>query len=104
VLLEILMLIKTSFTFNPYINIELKNFYVNWLDQTDTFNEIEAVGQIMYTQYVVQFLIAGNILLLAVIGVVVLTLNMRVNVSLEKKQSDFRQLSRTYKNVLISTK
>ena len=100
VLLEILMLIKNSFTFNSYINIELKNFYVNWLDQTDAFNEIEAVGQIMYTQYVVQFLIAGNILLLATIAAVVLTVNTDNKTQLTK-QIIFKQLSRTNKNSII---
>ena len=100
VLLESLMLIKDSFTFNSYINIELKNFYVNWLDQTDAFNEIEAVGQIMYTQYVVQFLIAGNILLLATIAAVVLTVNTDNKTQLTK-QIIFKQLSRTNKNSII---
>ena len=100
VLLEILMLIKNSFSSNYYTNIELKNFYVNWLDKTDTFNEIEAVGQIMYTQYVVQFLIAGNILLLATIAAVVLTVNTDNKTHLTK-QIIFKQLSRTSKNSII---
>ena len=100
VLLEVLILIKSSFNFNPYINIELKNFYVNWLDYTDAFNEIEAVGQIIYTQYVVQFLIAGNILLLATIAAVVLTVNTDNKTQLTK-QIIFKQLSRTNKNSLI---
>ena len=101
VLFEILILIKGSFTFNTYyMNIELNNFYVNWLGYVDTFNEIEAIGQIIYTQYVVQFLIAGNILLLATIAAVVLTVNTD-NKTQSIKQIIFKQLSRVNKNSLI---
>lgn len=101
VFFEILVLIKDSFSFNSYyMNLELKNFYVNWLSYADTFNEIEAIGQIIYTQYVVQFLIAGNILLLATIAAVVLTVNTDNKTQLTK-QIIFKQLSRVQKNSLI---
>jgi NADH-quinone oxidoreductase subunit J len=104
--IELVYIIFDTFESNPYIYNEFlqSNIYINWFDKVDAISENEAVGQVLYTEYIFQFLIAGNILLLAVIGVVVLTLNMRVDVSFEKKQRDFRQLSRTYKNVLISTK
>ena len=61
------------------------------------------MGQVLYTEYVFQFLIAGNILLLSVIGAVVLTLNRRSGY-LSKKQMDFNQLSRISRNVLVSSK
>lgn len=104
--IELVYMIFDMFESNPYIGDELllSNVYINWFDKVDSISENEAVGQILYTEYVLQFLVAGNILLLAVIGVVVLTLNMKRGISKSKKQSDFRQLSRAYKNVIISTK
>jgi NADH-quinone oxidoreductase subunit J len=44
--------------------------------QEDILTELEGLGQVVYTHYVLQFLISGLILTLAVIGVVVLTIDM----------------------------
>ena len=104
--IEIGYIIFDTFPLNPYIYNEVlkSNSYVNWYDKVDMISENEVVGQVLYTEYVLQFLIAGNILLLVVIGSVVLTLNTRSKIIIEKKQSDFRQLSRSYKSVLLSSK
>lgn len=100
-LLEILLEIKETFKVNPYpyTNSLTTNVYFNWYERIDTFTEIQAIGQVVYTEYVLQFLIAGNILLLATIAAVVLTL--KTEVESDRKQIIFRQLSRSYKNVLI---
>ena len=58
------------------------------------------IGQILYTDYVIQFLIAGNILLLATIGPVVLVLN-RSTINNTKIQVTFKQLARNYSSVLF---
>lgn len=57
-----------------------------------------SIGHLLYTDYVIQFLLSGNILLLATIGPVTLVLNRSAEAS--KKQVVFRQLSRTYSSVL----
>lgn len=90
--IEILLVIFESFNTNPYKNNFLFNFYTNWFDKIDCISDIEALGQILYTYYVPQFLIAGIILLIAVIGSVILTLNNK-NIKV-KKQETFRQISR----------
>ena len=95
---EIFLLISKNFTSNSYINSVLYNFHTNWFDNLDTLTELESIGQILYTNYVLQFLIAGNILLLSAIGAVSLTLKTKYS---PRKQIIFKQLSRTYKNVLI---
>nr|YP_010047265.1 NADH dehydrogenase subunit 6 [Eucampia zodiacus]QPJ79909.1 NADH dehydrogenase subunit 6 [Eucampia zodiacus] len=95
---EIFLLISKNFTSNSYINSVLYNFHTNWFDKLDTLTELESIGQILYTNYVLQFLIAGNILLLSAIGAVSLTLKTKQS---SRKQIIFKQLSRTYKNVLI---
>jgi NADH-quinone oxidoreductase subunit J len=99
-LVEILLVISKNFRVNPYQNGFLSNFYVNWFDKIDSFIDLEAIGQILYTHYVLQFLIAGIILMLAVIGSVVLTINTATKST--KHQVIFKQLSRNYKNVLLS--
>ena len=104
---EIVYVIFDMFPSNPYIlSSELFQFnkYINWYDKIDSIPENEAVGQVLYTEYVFQFLIAGNILLLSVIGAVVLTLNMRTDVSVQKRQFNYRQLSRNSQNAVLSMK
>ena len=59
-----------------------------------------SVSHILYTDYLVQFLLAGNILLLATIGPVVLVLTKSVKTY--KFQIIFKQLSRTYNSVLYT--
>ena len=99
--------IYVSFHPNPYPGSFLSNNYVNWMEKIDTLTEIEVIGQVLYTHYVLQFLVAGIILLLAVIGAVVLVLNSSVrthNVLPRQQQEHFRQLARTYKETLFKHK
>ena len=58
----------------------------------DTLYNIDILGQALYNHYLVCFLLAGLILLVALIGAVVLTLRFN---TFKKTQSVFRQLSRT---------
>ena len=99
-LMEILLVVFKNFKSNPYQNSFLSNFYVNWFDKVDSFTDLEALGQVLYTHYVLHFLVAGIILLLSVIGAVVLTINTKEKTS--RHQIVFKQLSRNYKNVLIT--
>jgi NADH:ubiquinone oxidoreductase subunit 6 (subunit J) len=55
--------------------------------------DLNALGQILYTHFLVQFLTLGLILLLAVIGAVTLTFNINKK-NLIFNQSIFRQVSR----------
>ena len=100
--IEILLVILNNFKSNPYVLSFLSNNYTNWLDKTDFFTEMESLGQIIYTIYTLQLLLAGLILLLSVIGAVVLTITP-TNQSLKyKNQNIFKQLSRTFKNSIYS--
>ena len=98
-LAEIILVLNETFKSNPYQNSNISNFYPNWLDKMDVFTEVHALGQVIYTQYVLQFLIAGNVLLLATLAAVVLTVN--TTQTKQKTQIIFKQLSRNSKNVLI---
>ena len=53
---------------------------------------VEAIGQVMYTDYLLLFQISGVVLLIAMIGAIVLTLRHRPGV---KRQSVEKQTGRT---------
>ena len=100
-LIEILCSVPSIFeAFNPYDISFLLNFYVDWFNKLDYFSEIMAVGHLLYTDYLVQFLLSGNILLLSTIGPVVLVLTKSSKMS--KFQVTFKQISRVYSSVLYA--
>lgn len=87
---------KTRSEFNNYSSESFYfNKYRNWYDLIDSTNDIEVYGQVLYTYFVLQFLVAGLILLVVLIGVVYLTNTHNSKDS--KEQSDFKQLSRNSK-------
>ena len=98
--------IFNTFQPNPYLETTFFQSYnyVNWFDKIDSILENEAIGQVLYTEYVLHFLIAGNILLLAVVGSVVLILSKSVNFIDTKKQSKFKQLTRSADNAVFMSK
>jgi uncharacterized membrane protein YcgQ (UPF0703/DUF1980 family) len=68
------------------------NIYQNWYDLTDSINDVEVYGEVLYSYYVFQFLISGLLLLLVLIGVVYLT-----NIFTTEQTTNqllFKQLSR----------
>jgi len=88
---------------NPYSSSFLSNFYLDWFNKLDYFIEVSSIGHLLYTDYIIQFLLSGNILLLATIGPVTLTFIRSIKTT--KKQVTFKQLSRNYNAVLpVSTK
>lgn len=89
-----------SKVFSKYTNVSMleHNSYLNWYDNLDALSDIYVLGQIFYTHYVLQILMAGLILYLAVIGVAFLTVKSAFAKGEKREQSLFRQLSR--KNTL----
>jgi len=74
------------------------NIYLNWYDNLDSLTDFYVIGQVFYTNYVLQILISGLILYVAVIGVAFLSVKSAYSRIKIKNQSIFKQLSRT--NVL----
>jgi len=72
-------------------NSDFVNSFVSWVSTIDKVTNLEALGQLLYTYYFIYFLIAGMILLVAMVGAIVLTLQFNKTV---KNQLIFRQLSR----------
>lgn len=89
--------VSTFFGENLNSDIFYLNKYQNWYDLADSITDVEVYGQLLYSYFVLQFLIAGLILLLVLVGVVYLTNNYNNNQVIE--QSIFKQLSRNSKFV-----
>lgn len=83
--LELLYLTKNNFPL--HIKGETS---VNWVDKMEEKTNVEAFSSI-YTLYVDDFILAGLILLLALVGVIAVTLEVSVN---EKKQEIYLQVIR----------
>jgi len=60
-----------------------------------------AIGQVLYTDYVYPFQVAGLILLVAMIGAITLTLRTRAGV---RKQDIYEQMQRKREDVLVIAK
>ena len=71
-----------------------------WSNNIDTVTNIEAVGRLLYTYYYILFLMAGMILLVAMIGAIVLTMYRREGVL---RQDIYEQVSRDFKEVVRLT-
>ena len=93
------LLREVSIFFGENFNSDIfyLNKYQNWYDLVDSITDVEVYGQLLYSYFVLQFLIAGLILLLVLVGVVYLTNNCNDNQVIE--QSIFKQLSRNSKFV-----
>ena len=65
--------------------------YTNWVDIFFSISNIKALGTLLYTHYVLLFILSGFILLVAMLGSIVLTLLHRTNM---KRQEIYTQVSR----------
>lgn len=80
------------------IKFQLKELkLIPWSLENDNMNNIKIIGNVLYTDYCSLFLLCGLILLVAMIGVIVLTMHQRIGV---KKQKIEIQLSRNFENVI----
>jgi NADH-quinone oxidoreductase subunit J len=67
------------------------SFYVNWYELIDSSSDIDAYGQVLYSYFVLQFLVVGLILLVVLIGVVYLKNTYSSEKTID--QSTYKQLS-----------
>jgi len=68
---------------NLILNIPFKNTNLNWYLMIDNITNIELLGQILYQEYLICFLLCGVLLLIAMLGAIVLTLNFKSHKSNE---------------------
>jgi len=69
----------------------IQSSYVNWYDLLDSTSDVDVYGQVLYSYFVLQFLVVGLILLVVLIGVVYLTNTYTSNRTVD--QSTYKQLS-----------
>lgn len=84
------------------LNLESLN-YISWFNFQSQLNNIEAIGHILYTDYVILFIISSFILLIAMIGAIVLTLQKKANVKRQEiYEQNIREFTQTIQKVSIS--
>ena len=101
-LLEVFIIVDNDFV--PLLsNGSEASAYVDWSTQIDNVTNLSSLGQVLYTHYAITFLMAGIILLVAMIGAIVLTMQIRTTV---RRQHIFQQVSRDADNAiyLVSSK
>jgi len=67
--------------------------YVGWRDLVDPVANMETLGQVLYTEYALYVVLAGFVLLVAMIGAIVLTLQER-SFAVAKRQQAYQQIAR----------
>ena len=87
--------IFNTFSINSYQDLDFIFYtYVNWFNKIENCLNIELFGLIIYSYCFIQFLLAGFILLLAILGSVALTSNKEVQLQQENNQLSFKQITR----------
>ncbi len=66
---------------------------IQWYQLVEPYSNIESIGMVMYTYYLLFFLLASLILLVAMIGAILLTMHKAVST---KRQQVFQQNSREF--------
>lgn len=79
---------------NPYGYFITSDYFLNVYCLVDKMNNIEMFGSYFYNFFNIFFLLAGIILLIALIGAVVLTINLNQNIGYYVKQLDSKQLAK----------
>jgi|TARA_B110000902_G_C14075847_1_gene501121 NADH-quinone oxidoreductase subunit J len=88
-MLQIFLVLEKTFSNNNFAETSIAYNFDNYLDN---LSSIDVLGQSLYNYYLVCFLLAGLILLVAMLGAIVLTLNFS---SQRKTELSARQLSRS---------
>lgn len=85
-------LISISVNFEQCNDIsELNYVWTSWFNKSSTLSNTEIIGNVLYTNYSLVFIISGFILLIAMIGTIVLTMHQKSD---KKKQIITIQLLR----------
>jgi NADH-quinone oxidoreductase subunit J len=75
--------------------------YLDWFSNVDSLSNIEVIGLLVYTNQIYFFIMSGLVLLVAMIGAIILTIqNKDKDV---RVQQVFHQLSRSSRNAIFMT-
>lgn len=88
----------------PYYSINFNTFGFNhivlWVAQVNLTQNIKVIASVLYTDYSLLFILAGIILLIAMVGAIMLTLHRRSDT---KRQDIFKQMQQEF-DIAISWK
>jgi NADH-quinone oxidoreductase subunit J len=87
--IALFLFLQNTFQQDTFLFFDRNFDFVSVFDQ---LNNIDVIGQVLYNYFIICFLLAGLVLLIALIGAIVLTLRFN---SVKKSQLVSRQLSRT---------
>lgn len=85
--------------FDVLKKIDIQLYFINWFNELKFISNVETIGNNLYTSYAFLFLSAGCVLLIAMIGVIVLTIHQKTTFLLKKQSINF-QLIRNSKNII----
>ena len=91
-----------SIFFDVLKNVEITLTFTNWLLELNSQSNIQAIGNVLYTDFCLLFVISSLILLISMIGVIVLTIHQKTNY-IAKKQIINNQLIRDSKSIVKFT-
>ena len=88
----IMIIENNNYLSNNYYNFNIIQGINDFFSSLDTIKDIESLGQLLFNNYSILFLIAGLLLLVALVGSIILTIDVN-----RSNQSNviFRRLSRT---------
>jgi NADH-quinone oxidoreductase subunit J len=78
---------------SDYATPQTQQPYVRWSSELDTLTNIETLGQVLYTEYSAYVVLVGFVLLAAMLGAILLTLQER-RFAVAKRQQAYQQISR----------
>jgi NADH-quinone oxidoreductase subunit J len=99
-LMNLLLLVEGKMV-TPLSEEEASPSLLSWWTEVDGLTNVEVLGQVLYTYYAYYFLTASLILLVAMIGPIVLTMQLQYKV---KRQQIFQQVSRTFASAVFLTR
>jgi len=98
---SLLIFLFLNYIVKPYKSIHTKYFNNYPKDYYDIYSEdfydydndssLTTLGQVLYSEYILHFIIGGLVLLVAIVGAIVLTFRRRNN---KIKQKEFKQVER----------
>ena len=101
--LEIVYLVFKYFNVNSY-NYVSKLFYEysSWYSKKENINDLEIISTVLYSEFVVQFLIVGLILFLSLIGAAILiVIEVKTHIKMQKPS---HQLARKFNTAVYRIK
>jgi NADH-quinone oxidoreductase subunit J len=95
-LIEMFLIIDSDLI--PILSNLIINCFLNWTILFDQLTNTQLIGQLVYTYYFYAFILAGAVLLIALVGAIVRTLQSNNKIY---RQYIYQQISRDFENAIF---